>query len=66
MVELKDMLQRIEEKKADYVRYSFTQLEYTALMTFFDLAQEFSDIKDFYNLCVAIPKSFLGSTRSST
>ena len=60
MVELKDMLQRIEEKKADYVRYSFTQLEYTALMTFFDLAQEFSDIKDFYNLCVAIPKSFFG------
>ena len=34
------------------------QIENIAFMTFFDLAQEFDDVEDFHNLCVAIPKSF--------
>lgn len=50
--------ERIEQKKSDYQRYDFSQLEKNALATFFDLAQEFSDIEDLYALCVAIPKSF--------
>src|SRR4030042_2981944 len=54
-----DILERIEIKKNDYQRYGFGQIEYNAIMTFFDLAQEFDDIDDFYSLCVAIPKSFL-------
>lgn len=49
---------RIEDKKGDYRQYNFTQLENDALKTFFDLAQEFGGIEDFYNLCVAVPKSF--------
>ncbi len=53
-----DILKRIENKKNDYQRYNFTQIENIAFMTFFDLAQEFDDIKDLHNLCVAIPKSF--------
>ncbi|MBI4691817.1 MAG: HAMP domain-containing histidine kinase [Nitrospirae bacterium] len=52
------ILERIEDKKGDYLRYNFTKIENDALKTFFDLAQEFGSIEDFYNLCVAIPKSF--------
>ncbi len=58
MKKFKDILERIETKKGDYQRYNFTQVENGALKTFFDLAQEFDSIKDFYKLCVAIPKSF--------
>jgi len=52
------ILQRIEEKKKDYREYNFTKYENDALKTFFDLAQEFDEIEDFYNLCVAVPKGF--------
>lgn len=60
MYGLKDILERIKNKKNDYPRYNFTQIENNAIMTFFDLAQEFDSIEDFYNLCVAIPKGFFG------
>ena len=59
MYSLEDISEKIESKKSDYQRYGLSQIEYNALMTFFDLAQEFDDIDDFYTLCVAIPKSFL-------
>jgi len=55
---IKDIIERTESKKADYQKYDFTRKENDALKTFFDLAQEFNSIKDFYKLCVAIPKSF--------
>jgi len=55
---LQDILARIEIKKGDYERYNFSQTENNALKTFFDLAQEFGSIADFYLLCVAVPKSF--------
>jgi signal transduction histidine kinase len=53
-----EILERIKNKINDYRRYDFSQKENSALMTFFDLAQEFDDLEDFHNLCVAIPKSF--------
>lgn len=58
MPTLNDIIYRLEGKKADYSHYNFTQSGSNAFMAFFDLAQEFDDIKDFYLLCVAIPKSF--------
>ncbi len=54
----KSVFERTEGKKADYQRYDFTRKENDALKAFFDLAQEFDNIEDFYNLCVSIPKSF--------
>lgn len=58
MATLNYILERIESKHADYTQYNFTQTESNALMTFFDLSQEFDGIEDFYRLCVAIPKGF--------
>jgi signal transduction histidine kinase len=58
MDRLKYLSKRIKAKKNDYQEYNFTQIENNALKSFFDLAQEFDDIEDFYNLCVAIPKNF--------
>jgi signal transduction histidine kinase len=58
MNNLKYIVERAEGKKRDYQEYNFTQKENDALKAFFDLAQEFDDIEDFYKLCVAILKSF--------
>ncbi len=57
---IEDVLGRIEDKKRDYQSYDFTRAENDAFKTFFDLAQEFEDTRDFYNLCVAVPKAFFG------
>lgn len=54
------ILKRIESKKADYIQYNFTGAENDAFKTFFDLAQEFDGIGDFYVMCVAIPRAFFG------
>jgi len=56
------ILERIEEKKADYGNYKFTRTEDMALKTFFDLAQELDSMDDLYHLCIAIPKSFFDLT----
>ncbi len=54
------ILERIENKKNDFRFYDFSQTESNALAAFFDLAQEFDGIEDFYCLCTAIPKAFFG------
>ena len=54
------ILERIEKKKADYQHYNFSERENDALKTFFDLAQEFDSLDDFYLLSVSIPKGLYG------
>ncbi len=54
------ILERIDSKKNDYRYYDYSQTESSALATFFDLAQEFDNIEDFYCLCTSIPKAFFG------
>lgn len=49
---------RILKKKDDYHRYSFTDLQDSALRTFFDLQQEFESTEDLYRICVVIVKIF--------
>ncbi len=58
MDRLKNILERIEDKKKDYRNYNFTQRENDAFKAFFDLAQEYDSMRDFACLCVAVPKSF--------
>jgi len=57
-MELNYIIERIESKKLVFDKCNFTQAETNALTTFFDLAQEFDSIEDFYRLCVFIPKVF--------
>ena len=52
------IMKRISEKIRDYDTYSFTTQQDCALKTFFDLAQEFEEKRDFYFICVLIPKVF--------
>jgi signal transduction histidine kinase len=56
MTDLREILNDIETKKADYRRYDFNPLESLALKVFFDLAQEYDHLKDVQRLCVSIPK----------
>ncbi len=49
---------RINEKIDDYEEYSFSSVQDCALKTFFDLCQEFDNQRDFYCVCVLIPKIF--------
>ena len=49
---------RISKKIEDYDKYAFTTNQDCTLKTFFDLAQEFDDQRDFYTICVLIPKVF--------
>lgn len=52
------VLEKVKLKKQTYHQYDLSSAESSALMTFFDLAQEFEKIEDFHYLCVAIPKVF--------
>jgi len=52
------IIKRISEKINDYEKYSFSDQQDHALKTFFDLAQEFEEQSDFYDICVLIPKVF--------
>jgi signal transduction histidine kinase len=52
------IINRVSEKIKDYEMYSFTDQQDCALKTFFDLAQEFEEQRDFLSICVLIPKMF--------
>ena len=50
--------QRVRRKADDYLAYEFTQEQNDILKTFFDLAQEFDSLADFYRICVAVPSIY--------
>lgn len=58
--ELATLLARIREKREDYERYGFTYIQGRTLRAFFDLAQEFETLENFYRVCVFVPKEFMG------
>lgn len=58
--ELSSILQRLRKKKSDYERYDFNSLQTRALLAFFDLAQEYETLENFYRVAVFVPKEFLG------
>ncbi len=58
--ELASVLSRIRKKRADYEEYSFTHIQDRTLRAFFDLAQEYETLENFYRVCVFVPKEFMG------
>ncbi|HSW63484.1 MAG TPA: HAMP domain-containing sensor histidine kinase [Dissulfurispiraceae bacterium] len=54
------ILNRVAQKKQDFIDYGFSSAENAALIAFFDLSQEFDTLEDFHALCVSIPKIFFG------
>jgi len=54
------VLSRIRQKKEDYERYNFNQIQGRTLRAFFDLAQELETLENFYRVCVFVPKEFMG------
>ncbi len=58
--ELSTVLARIRKKQEDYERYGFSYIQGRTLRAFFDLAQEFETLENFYRVCVFVPKEFMG------
>lgn len=56
----KKVQDRIKQKRTSYQRYNFSEEQNALLRTFFDLAQEFDSLKDFYQVCIAALKEFIG------
>ncbi|MEW6594866.1 MAG: HAMP domain-containing sensor histidine kinase [Thermodesulfobacteriota bacterium] len=57
---LERIRRRIREKGESYRRYNFSEAQHALLRTFFDLAQEYDAMEDFYRVCVVAPREFLG------
>jgi hypothetical protein len=53
------MCQRVREKSLSYERYNFTCYFDDFLKAFFDLAQEYDSLNDFYRICVSVPLEML-------
>lgn len=51
---------RIREKVESYELHNFSQGRNNFLKAFFDLAQEFDLLEDFYRICVAVPLEMAG------
>lgn len=54
------IVRRIHDKVESYERYNFSQGRNDFLKAFFDLAQEFDLLEDFYRICVAVPLTMAG------
>lgn len=49
---------RAEQKRVDYAKYGFDELEMAALNAFFDLAQEYDGLDNLYHVSVTVPAVF--------
>ncbi len=59
-VDLEKIMTRIKEKRHSFEEYRFDAQESDALITFFDLAQEYETLDNFYRLSVGVLKAFFG------
>jgi signal transduction histidine kinase len=57
-MDLADVAARVKEKWQNFREYNFGTLKDDALMTFYDLAQEYETIENFYRVTVWIIKEF--------
>ena len=53
--DLEAVCQRVREKTESYDLYNFSQGRNDFLKAFFDLAQEYDSLDDFYRICVSVP-----------
>ncbi len=53
--DLANICHRVREKSDSYDQYNFSSKLNDFLKAFFDLAQEFDSLEDFYRICVAVP-----------
>ena len=58
LADLEKIRERIEEKRRSFKEYKFEALENDVLLTFFDLAQEYETLDNFYRLSVGVIKEF--------
>ncbi len=58
--DLQTIRQRVRYKFASYERYNFSTRCDDFLKAFFDLAQEFDSLEDYYRICVAVPLEMTG------
>jgi signal transduction histidine kinase len=58
--DLEKITSRIKDKRRTFQEYKFDALENDALKTFFDLAQEYETLDNFYRLSVGVIKEFFG------
>jgi signal transduction histidine kinase len=58
--DLDKITSRIKDKRRAFQEYKFDALENDALKTFFDLAQEYETLDNFYRLSVGVIKEFFG------
>ncbi|MFZ2088571.1 MAG: HAMP domain-containing sensor histidine kinase [Desulfobaccales bacterium] len=59
-VDLEKIMDRIKEKRRAFQEYRFDVQESDALKTFFDLAQEYETLDNFYRISVGVIKEFFG------
>ncbi len=53
--DIASVCQRVREKSASYDWYNFSDQHNDFLKAFFDLAQEYDTLENFYRVCVAVP-----------
>jgi signal transduction histidine kinase len=57
-VDLTEVAVRVREKRRTFTEYNFGRLKDDALKTFFDLAQEYETLENFYRVAVSVIKEF--------
>ena len=57
---LQKICQRVREKSTSYTTYDLSSNFNDFLKAFFDLAQEYDSLEDFYRICVAVPLEMTG------
>jgi len=59
-MDLADVATRVKEKWQNFREYNFGTLKDDALITFYDLAQEYETLENFYRVTVWVVKEFFG------
>jgi len=58
--DLEQILKRVRKKRKDFIQYDFTKKKNDILKIFFELAQEFDSLEDFYRIVVCVPSEIFG------